>query len=792
MNKLFNNKIHPAFICIVILIVCIQIFFYKVCFFDENFFWRDILSHSYPAKKIFVDAVLAGYFPFWNPYITLGIPYLADLSNQPLYFSNLIFLLLPACKAINCTVLLHYFLCSIFTFLFLDRLLKDVTISLFGTLMYTLSGYCISLSSNLEYLSTIAWIPAVLWSFYKLLETQKTLYLLLSGIFLSQLIFCGDPMTFYYLCGFMLLRGLFEIKDKTVFKRYIIFLIICIIVSLILSAVQLLPAMELTSLSVRSGGLDFREATTWSFAPGRILELYLPFFYGHNLPYPVYWGGFLIKGSFDVPWAEGVYLSTFGFLLATCSLFYNRNKEKIFWVVVLLISLVLAFGLYTPIYKLLFNILPLFSSFRYPEKLILFTSLAASILAAMGLKDLVEFKPSCNKWTIALMIIFLAAGAYLIHFDFSTLLSLKTMKISGDVTNAVVNENFRFKLIYFMSFVVLFVLSWLLFSQKVKYFKFFVPFIIVITFCDLMYINSNAFITANTDFFNLKIKVNEEIKQDWKEIYPPRVFGSGYLPNYFPNDLLKQNKKKFLENFYIILNCYWLENLIPNRSTLYNLDLIQTVSSLQIKSVSNLSSDFFLKDNGKFFKNLNINYILASPLDIDNFKNNATIMYPGTYNVLLRPNSTSNRAIMVFEALYFPDTANIDYRFISDLFDVTQTIMFKSDDKYREEFLTRDDNYKANITHYDNNKVVIDLSTKQTGYLLLMDSYFPGWKVFIDGKESEILQADHIYRAVKVPPGDHVVRFIFDPPLFKVGLIITLLGFIGLIFVTFRVKSINF
>jgi hypothetical protein len=48
----------------------------------------------------------------------------------------------------------------------------------------------------------------------------------------------------------------------------------------------------------------------------------------------------------------------------------------------------------------------------------------------------------------------------------------------------------------------------------------------------------------------------------------------------------------------------------------------------------------------------------------------------------------------------------------------------------------------------------------QVGVLVLSEIYYrPGWRVEIDGQRATILRADHVLRAVVVPPGDHQVRF---------------------------------
>jgi hypothetical protein len=65
------------------------------------------------------------------------------------------------------------------------------------------------------------------------------------------------------------------------------------------------------------------------------------------------------------------------------------------------------------------------------------------------------------------------------------------------------------------------------------------------------------------------------------------------------------------------------------------------------------------------------------------------------------------------------------------------------------------------------------------GFLVLADPYYPGWRAFVDGGEVNILRANHLFRAVPLPPGEHEVRFVFEPSSLRAGALVTLLGAIA-------------
>jgi hypothetical protein len=69
----------------------------------------------------------------------------------------------------------------------------------------------------------------------------------------------------------------------------------------------------------------------------------------------------------------------------------------------------------------------------------------------------------------------------------------------------------------------------------------------------------------------------------------------------------------------------------------------------------------------------------------------------------------------------------------------------------------------ARIEVYQNTQVRISVEAPDGGYLVLNDVWHPWWRVEVDGQSSDVLRANAIFRAVKLPPGAHQVRFYFAP-----------------------------
>jgi hypothetical protein len=80
-----------------------------------------------------------------------------------------------------------------------------------------------------------------------------------------------------------------------------------------------------------------------------------------------------------------------------------------------------------------------------------------------------------------------------------------------------------------------------------------------------------------------------------------------------------------------------------------------------------------------------------------------------------------------------------------------------------------------------NNRLQLHVKTPENALFVLNDTYFPGWKAFVNGKRAKIYRADYTFRAIPLNAGTHQVEFIYDPMSFKLGAGMTLLGILGCI-----------
>jgi len=80
---------------------------------------------------------------------------------------------------------------------------------------------------------------------------------------------------------------------------------------------------------------------------------------------------------------------------------------------------------------------------------------------------------------------------------------------------------------------------------------------------------------------------------------------------------------------------------------------------------------------------------------------------------------------------------------------------------------------EARIAEESPNRIVVESSSSRAGYLVLTDTFYPGWVATVDGDEASIVRANVMFRAVPVPAGSHRVAFVYAPSTVRSGLMVT-------------------
>jgi uncharacterized membrane protein YfhO len=94
----------------------------------------------------------------------------------------------------------------------------------------------------------------------------------------------------------------------------------------------------------------------------------------------------------------------------------------------------------------------------------------------------------------------------------------------------------------------------------------------------------------------------------------------------------------------------------------------------------------------------------------------------------------------------------------------------------------------VSIEEYEPHSVVVNVDMKADGYLVLTDCYFPGWKVYVDGRQEKIHRADYIFRAVALKKGEHKLQFLYKPSSVKIGLILVVLSLSSIVCIFIKTR----
>jgi hypothetical protein len=70
-------------------------------------------------------------------------------------------------------------------------------------------------------------------------------------------------------------------------------------------------------------------------------------------------------------------------------------------------------------------------------------------------------------------------------------------------------------------------------------------------------------------------------------------------------------------------------------------------------------------------------------------------------------------------------------------------------------------------------ELIATVETDREAILVLGEVAYPGWQATVDGQATPVYTANYTFRAVRVPPGRHTVRVAFEPPLWRVGWLVS-------------------
>ncbi len=759
-SKLFNDAPN-VFLPLIGFSGLVLLYFYPFLSSEKIFSERDLAPFFIPPKMLWVHLVKGFTFPFWNPYNYSGMPLLATLQPGIFYPPHLLYFILPFNVAWNWLIILHFVFTGIGSYVFLRYIRVSRLSAFLGGAVLILSGYLVSVHNLLPHLFAVAWFPSILLFFLKHIETGKRKYIVLSGTFLVFQFCAGAPeivlLTVIVLFIVSFFLKAFIAESDLSWLDGVKALSVVILLFVFLAGVQWVPFYELKTQSVRASGLSYRDAVTWSFAWKDFVQFLLPDVFGYLQTTEKYWQ--------NQSWLKTVYIGLTPICFSIL-FFLSRDKRRIFFASIILVSLILALGGNTPIYRVLYKIPP-FNAIRYPVKFLFLLFFGVSATTALGLDRLREYFENKDK-----KIQYAVQAFFYVGFFFALLWGYLNFYNTG-VESFFLRHGLkppRYNEIWFnihnierfLLFSFLFCLTLFLYLkiQRNKIRNVILSVVLFISILDMFLANYGVFSSVSWKWFTAKEGLVREIPSE-KET--ERYFVTVKTENEFQNVVLGKN------------------SMSSPYASMYHL---YTVGGSEVMRVE--SHDAFLRmfqcfkdvvDAERLLDIGGIKYVIVSykvnNRDFELIKNEGLgdkdaylykyERYPGRFLFFNHVRAVNNADQAIAEMV---DRKNIDFK--RELIIVDKNVRN----------LRTKQQMKGNVTviSYKPNKSILNYETDQDAFLYVSDTYYPGWRAYVDGKETKIYRANLAFRAIEAPKGRHIVVFKYVPMSFYLGLCLTIFG----------------
>lgn len=735
----------------------------------------DMGSFFFPQRFFFAQSVRNGDFPLWNPLLFDGTPFLAEPQNAVLYPPTWLFVLWPGPETIWITLVLHIALAGVGTaWLTRDTLGTSGWACFCAGLVYAFSGFFCMHMGHLNQVMACAWSPWVLWAAVRWLNgSGKNAWVLLAILYAVQFLPGGAENSFYLtviLIGLALFHSGRGQAESVVLGRpswrcrvgIAAGLIAALFLGAGLAGVQLLPTFELAGYSVRSGGLPAEISGQNSLPPWRpLVDVFVPSSWGYYGP-----GGHRTGETPPSELANMVGLAATLLALYAAITLWKRPWIRQ-WTGVALAAMVFAWGRFTPLYDILY---PLgFKYFRNPARFVFLYALAAAVLAAAGAERVFESRQPflSSRWHRAASGVVGLAGLFLILF-LSRWLPSDSEEQEG--LQHLMAWDAGFDLLALAAGYA--ALSFRLGRCR----KALATLALALPLLGF---------TRESEFNNLndpdqaKMRAHEELADRLRR-------GLG------PFRVLTHHAYDMRENRNMLYG-------LPDVSG-YEGGLLPLANYEALKRRMSPDSHLALTHGRRLLDILGARFILEDDGHPSGEESSPVHARAGPcqarINVAARP-----RLSFVPQGVELPEE-EILARMAAGKWDPDREAFFisttasgatESSGPGHDDAPTPDGGPLADtrleIVEWGNDFTACDVSVPRPGYLVLSDAYYSGWRVTVNGAETELLRANWLFRGVALSAGRQRVEFRYRPASLHAGLALSILSLL-ILFLVYRLAGI--
>jgi hypothetical protein len=352
-----------------------------VVFRARVFFLRDIHLIWYGQMRSLARVVRDGSWPLWDPFASFGSVMLANANNQAFYPTTWLTFLLGPPAGFVLYVLVHCLLGGAGVYVLARALGLGGEGGTVASAVWLASGPVLSSVNLWNHFAGLAWMPWVLWAARRLGSDpgQGSALALSATLGLQMLTGSPDLSLFSLILAVPLALGAPSPEGSSSARRLGWFLV-SLAAAAGLSAAQWVPSFDAARAATRETMATATGAVGALHPLGGALKLALPVA-AWDLPLRHEFGAILLDGG--VPLLSSLYLGVAATGLALRGALARRPWRGVL-VAAAAVSVVMAMGPHTPLAGLAEAAVPFLGWLRYPEKAVLVTGLAWSLLAGMG------------------------------------------------------------------------------------------------------------------------------------------------------------------------------------------------------------------------------------------------------------------------------------------------------------------------------------------------------------------------------------------------------------------------
>jgi len=705
--------------------------FFRDILLQKAFFWEDFLYYFYPVRTFAAVSLASGEIPLWNPYTFNGTPFLADIQTAVFYVPNLLLTLFVTDGRLppfwlELSIILHYVLAGGGMYYLAKSYDLENIFALFAGLVFALCGFMVAHAIHQVVINQVAWLPLTILLFRKTLKQRSLLKMILTGLVLGHSVLAGFPQLTLYIFFFVFLIFLFEfystMKDET-FSRaagYLPFAAGVIIIAVALTAIQLLPTLELAPLSQRAE-ITYEKSLESSMEWRQLITMFVPAFFGsHGAHGSTFW----LSNGYSHYWETCCYLGVAPLLFLVFASRQIRSERTIaFLFGIMAFSFLYAVGNGFVLHRLFFKFVPGFDEFRAVGRMTLLLSVAGSLLAGFGMRTMVGLAQSnkalCRKYLIA------AAGAAVVFWIAVQMgflqrggESIPEQSIHQIASSATTT-----------SVVILLAACGLAFLYLRGFFSLPVAAALMVGF-QVIDINIFGFDQNNgsvnpVDYYYRTESLVNYLKEDGKR------------------ELFRVNSRQG-------------GNMIFDR----NQGMIDRIFLMEGYTPLVLQRAYPPVSPDLLYYLMNVKYRVA----VDEQRRTIS---------LRRVEQYLPRAFMVYKTATFKNEDSLTAFMESSAFDPTRVAALEEDTPIHPDTVINADHWSAVVTSYRINNIFLDVSTPMAGLLILSEIQYPGWNAYVDGTRHTIYRANWNQRAIPISTGMHRVQVRFEPESFQRGAWIT-------------------